>query len=116
MQALDQAEQGIRGLVIQISCRLIGQQKFRLGNQRARNRDSLLLPTRKFTSAMGRSIRQTHFAEPVCGFLHCLFFGLASGQKGERDVLGSCKFRQKIVELPDIPDLAIAKIRSLTGG
>jgi hypothetical protein len=74
MQALDQAEQGIRSLVIQISCRLIGQQKFRLGNQRSRNRDPLLLPAGKLTRAMGRPVRQSHLAEPVHGFLHCLFF------------------------------------------
>ena len=53
MQALDQGKQGIRSLVIQISCRLIGQQKFRLGDQRARDRDALLFPAGKFTCAMG---------------------------------------------------------------
>ena len=53
MQAFDQGEQGIRSLVIQISCRLIRQQKSRLGNQSARYRDTLLFPAGKFSCAMG---------------------------------------------------------------
>ena len=78
MQTFDQAEQGIRSLVIQISCRLIRQQKSRLGNQSARYRDTLLFPAGKLSRAMGRPVRQSHLAEPVCGLLQCLFFRLTA--------------------------------------
>jgi hypothetical protein len=67
MQAFDQAEQGIRSLVIQISCGLIRQQKFRLGNQSARDRDTLLLPAGKLSRTMGRPVPQSHLAQPMCG-------------------------------------------------
>jgi len=67
-------------------------------------------PPEKLTCSMGRPLCQPHFAKPVNGFLHCLFFLTHRAREGESATFfSSRKFGQKIVKLPDVADLAIAK-------
>jgi hypothetical protein len=74
VQALNQCKQGIRSLVIQISCGLISQQKPGRSDQRSGNRDSLLLAAGKLTRTMCGPVGQSHLIQPVNGFLQCLSF------------------------------------------
>ena len=58
---------------VEIAGRLVGEEHLGLGDERASDRDSLLLTARELAGPMLDSIRQTHTVERVEGTLASLF-------------------------------------------
>ncbi len=71
MQPRDQFKNQFSGAAVEIAGRLIGQQHLGLGNERPRQRHSLLLAAGKLARTMMRAILKADFAQPPQGF----FFG-----------------------------------------
>jgi len=110
VQARDQLKNYFSRAPVEIARRLVGQQDLRLCNQRPCQCQPLLLASGKFSRTMMPARFESDFAQPPRSF----FFGgsqrLPAGQQGHGDILQCGEFRQQVVKLPDVADLAIAKL------
>jgi hypothetical protein len=82
MQALDQAEHAIRRTVIQIPCRLVGQQKLGLSNQRPGYRNPLLFTAGKLTGTVIRPLRHAYLGKPMQSIFEGFPLRLPARKKG----------------------------------
>ena len=115
VQALQQGKDDIRGAAVQVAGGLVSQQQFGLGDERARQRDALLLAAGELAGAVLRAVGQFHFAQPAGGHSQCGFAGDAAGEQRHGDVFQRGELRQQVVELPDVADGAVAEVSLLRG-
>ena len=72
MQSRDQFKNQFPGAPVEIAGRLISQQHFRLGDERACQRQPLLLTAGKLARTMMPARLQPHLVQPPRGLLFCL--------------------------------------------
>src|SRR5262252_7166110 len=116
MEPGDQIKNRVRGPVVEISGRLIGQQYPGLGNARPGQGHALLFAAGKFSGAVMRTRLQSNLAQPLDSFGLDLRPPLSPDQQRHGDVFERRELRQQIVELPDKTDLAVAKIGGVVLG
>jgi len=120
MQTFDQFKNAACGGFIQIACWFVGQQEARVVDQRAGQRHTLLFAAGKFAGTMIGAIFKANFFEPVSGNCQCVSlppqrrsvpagFLFAARQERHSYVFKRRKFRQKVMELPNVTNLPIAK-------
>ena len=71
VQSRDQFKNQFSGASVEIAGRLIGQQHLRLGDERPRQRQPLLLASGKLARAMMPALFQSHLAQPPRSLLFC---------------------------------------------
>ncbi len=116
MEPGNQIKNRVRSLAVKVSGRLIRQQDFGLGDERAGQSYSLLFSPGKFAGAMMRTRLKSHFAQPLRSFCFDLLPGLPSNQERHGHVFQRRKFRQQVVELPYEADFAVTKIGGVIFG
>lgn len=114
VQPFEQADHGFGRAVIEVSGRLVSQQQAWLRDQCPRKRNALLFPAGKFSGKMVRSCLQTYLAQKLSCFGKCFRSGFVTRQQRHGSILQGRKFRQQVVQLPNIANLAIAKSSRLS--
>jgi hypothetical protein len=109
MQPRDQLEDRFRCAGIEISGGLVGQQDFRLSDERSGQGDALLFTARKLSGPVMRTLFQAYFAQPFRRFLAGILPSITSQEKRHRHILERGKLRQQVMELPNEADFPIAK-------
>ena len=109
MQPLEQIENAAGRGFIEVARRFIGQQQPGVANQGSRQRHALLLAAGKLSGPVVGTIFQVDLPEPVRCHCECLASTLAARHQRHGYVFKRRKLRQKIVKLPDVAYLAVAK-------
>jgi hypothetical protein len=112
MEPSDQIENRFRRVPVQITGWLIGQQQLGAGDERAGQRNSLLLSARKLSGAVMSALFQSNLAQPAMRLRLGLLPGLPSQKQRHGNIFRSRKLGQQIVELPHEAGLLIAKVGS----
>jgi predicted dehydrogenase len=115
-QIRQQRKNFVAGSLVQITRRLIRQQQRRIPDERARNGHALLLAAGKFSRAMLRPVGQPDFIQPLARFGQRFRSILAPDQARQHHIFRTGEFRQQMVLLPDVTNLAIAEIGDLRVG
>ena len=116
VELLDECEDGVGGGCVEVPGRFVRKQEFGLGDERAGERDALLLAAGEFAGAVVGAVRQADVVEPLCGGGKRLFVRDATGEERHGDVFERRELRQKVVELPDVADVTVAISGGLFGG
>ena len=94
----------ITGLHIQVTGRLVRQEKLRRENQRSGNGDPLLLASRKFAGFMGKPMTESYFGQQFPGRNRGVRTFDAADKERHHDILESSKLRQQVMKLKYKPD------------
>src|SRR5215470_5911177 len=97
--------------MVQVPGRLIRQQKLRTADKRSCNSDSLLLSARNLTDFVIQAMPDPDSLQDLARRSFSLGSSVGTDQLRHHGVLQRSKFRQKMMELKDKPDMAIAKSR-----
>ena len=111
MKLGDQIKYRLSGSCIQVSGRFIRQQNLRIGDQRTRYGDTLLLSSRELTGSVMRAVFESDFAQPLTSFVFRLLAIFISHEQRHRDIFDRREFRHQVMELPDVSNRTVAKIR-----
>ena len=87
-----------------------------MGGESAGNRNPLLFSSGELTSTVMSAIRKTYLLQTRPRLSRCPGAGFSPYPQRHAHVLFRRKFRQEMMLLPHIPDLAISKIRELMLG
>ena len=105
----DHLENRLAGSVVQVPGRLVGQKHLRLPDQGPGNGNPLLFAAGKLTNFMLQPVRKSYPVEhSACSRL---YIGplVAPDQLRHHCIFNSRKFRQKVMELKDKPDVLVPK-------
>ncbi len=108
-----QFENLLARLQVQVPRRLVGEKEDRLSQQRARDRDALLLASRKLVWVMMHPFRQPELIEQICCRVQRHAPGGSSNPGRHRHVLDGGELGQQMMELKDESDVAVAEPREL---
>src|SRR4029078_8104362 len=106
----------LRGVDIEISGRLVSQQDTWGIGDRARDRDALLLTTRKLRWPVIQTGPQSEIFEQLRPSRHGLGPCQAADHLGQHDIFQGRKFRQQVMRLVDEADLVATNSRPLVVG
>ncbi len=109
MEPGNQFKNRVRCAAVEVSGRLIRQQKLGLGDKRPGQSHTLLFTAGKFSRPVMRALLQTHLVQPSRSFSLRLRLGKSPQQKRHGHVFQCRKFRQQVVELPDETELMVAE-------
>ena len=98
------------GRAVKIARRLIGEKDLRTGDQSTGQGQALLLSARELAGAVMTTLLQPHLAEPAGSFPLGFRPRLSTGQQGHSHILPRREFRQQVMKLPHVTDLAVAKL------
>ena len=117
VERLQQVEDLVAGLAIEVAGRLVAEQQRRVGDDRARDADALLLAAGELPrdSASSRSARPTTDSA-TCDALAPLGLRQLGQQQRQLDVSRRGQHRQQVVELEDEADVARPPPRQLAAG
>src|SRR5437879_1157477 len=113
IQHLQQAQNFVGGLAIQVPGGLVAHQQLRIGHQRARDRDALLLAARQFLRLVLGTIGKSHHLQRHGDILLALRGGELCQQQRQLDVALSAQHRHQVVELEHEADVVCAPLRQL---
>jgi hypothetical protein len=115
MQFTNHLENAVSGPVIQIPRRLIRQKQFGLADERSCDCDSLLFATGNLTNFMVQPVSQTNTVQNLTRVSLTVGSLVAADELRHHRILERCKFRQKMMELKDKPDVPVSKMRAFCG-
>ena len=107
MHVAQQGVQGVGGLLVEVARRLVGQQHRRAHDQRARDRNPLLLPARQHPGPMREPFAEPDAAQQLLGARPRLGHRDARDPHRHLGVLERGELRQEVVKLEDEPDAVI---------
>ena len=96
---------------VEVAGRLVREQHRRLRDERAGNRDALLLPAGELGRAVRQPVAETHVGDELVE--PAVLRLLARDRQRERDVLLRVKHRQQVEELEDEADVLTPQLRQV---
>src|SRR5215469_2983605 len=111
VEHLQESEDLVRGLAIEVPGRLIAHQQLRIGHQRARDRDALLLAAGELFRLVLGAIGEPHDLERDGDVLAALRGRELGEQQRQLDVAFGGEHRHEVVELEDEADVVGAPVR-----
>ena len=106
VQAREQLEHLLCGDAVEVARRLVADDQLRIGGERARDRDPLLLTTRELGRQVVELVPEPHELEVVPRTLEALALRAAPGKvERQHGVLERRQRRQQLEELEDDPDV-----------
>lgn len=109
MEGAKEAVDLIGCAAVQVPRRFVGKQKPGRHDESARNGNTLLLSAGEFSGLMGEAVAETDFSENRSGPVGGLGSGGAGDESGHHDIFKGREFGQKLVELENESDGAIAE-------
>ena len=114
---LHQRENLVGALGVEVAGRLVGDDQFRVGDDRPGDADALLLPAGELPRPVVHAVRQADQVQRRFHLLAALLLRQRQKQQRQLDVLVGGEHRQQVVELEDeadVPGAATGPVRSPT--
>src|SRR6185295_11592579 len=96
------------GTRVEVSGRFVCQNQIRIGNDRARDRDTLFLTTRELPWLVVHAVTQADEIERSFNVLATLCFRQLRQQQWQFDILECSQHRHEIESLKDVTDVSVA--------
>src|SRR6185295_18747120 len=96
------------GTRVEVSGWFVGQNQIRIGNDRARDRDTLFLTTRELLRLVMHAVTQADEIERGFNVLATLCFRQFRQQQWQFDILESSQHRHEVESLKDVTDVSVA--------
>src|ERR1039458_9026682 len=115
-EILEQLDDFTTGVRIEIAGRFIGQEQFRLVDERAGDGHALLFAAGKFGRPVLHTVLETNPGEQVASARPGLADGSAGHARRQTDIFERIEFRQQMIRLKNETDAVVAEKRQLTLG
>ena len=116
VQALEERDDLEARRGVEVAGRLVGEEQRRAPDERARDRDALLLAARELARQVALAVAEPDLAERGARALALLGRGDAPVDERQLDVLERARPRDQVEALEDEPDLAVAERRRARRG
>ena len=116
VEHLQQPEDLVRGLAVEVAGGLIAHEQLRVGDQRARDRDALLLAAGELPRLVLGAVREPHDLQRHGGVLAALRGRELGEQQRQLDVALGGEHRHQVVELEHEADVVRAPAGELAAG